>query len=165
MCFLLQAPRSMPHYGVRRISTEAYSPKCEEGLFAEVRCATGRASLHLGSGPRLRHVHRFELLEDAQVIPACSYYLRNPTFGKAQGSGPRPPHLPARRRDGTRRALPFSLVGSPPGPDGGDLVPLGDLFFDRKPVVREGTKQQLGYVPGPLKQIGGHDLLQDGMLA
>ena len=43
----------------------AYSPECVEGKFSEVRCATGRASLLLGSGPWLRHVHRFELLEDA----------------------------------------------------------------------------------------------------
>jgi hypothetical protein len=49
-----------------------YSLKCVEGLFSEVwrtaselQCAAGMASLLLGSGPRLRHIHRSELLEDA----------------------------------------------------------------------------------------------------
>src|SRR5215218_6555511 len=100
-----------------------------------------RASLLLGSGPRLRNVHRFELLEDAQVVPASSYHLRNAPFGEAQGSGPRPPHLLARRGDGASRALPLSLVGPATAPDGCDLVALGDLFFDRKPVVGEGGEQ------------------------
>src|SRR5215217_5926119 len=46
-----------------------------------------------------------------------------------------------------------------------DLVPLGDLLFDRNPVVREGGKQHSGDLPGPLEQIGGHDLFQDGVFA
>src|SRR5215210_7075730 len=119
----------------------------------------------LGPGPWLRYLHRSKLLEDAQVIPAGSYHLRNLPLQEAQGSGPRPPHLPAGRCDGARRALPFSLVGSRPAPDGGDLLPLGDLFFDRKPVAREGGEQHFGNLPGTLEQIGSHDLLQDGVLA
>jgi hypothetical protein len=38
-----------------------YSPECVEVEFSEVRCATGRASLLLDSGPRLRHSHRSKL--------------------------------------------------------------------------------------------------------
>src|SRR5215218_9204985 len=71
----------------------------------------------------------------------------------------------ARRCDGARRALPVSLVGSRPAPDGCDLVPLSDLFFDRNPIIGEGDEQQFGDVPSPLEQIGAHDLLQDGVLA
>src|SRR5215217_8384213 len=37
MCPLLLAPRSMPHNEAHRISTEAYSPKCAEGVFSELR--------------------------------------------------------------------------------------------------------------------------------
>src|SRR5215213_8552275 len=37
MRLLLRTPRSMPHDEARRISTEAYSPKCLEGEFSEVR--------------------------------------------------------------------------------------------------------------------------------
>jgi hypothetical protein len=37
MCPLLQTPRSMPHNEPWRISTEAYSPKCVELEFSEVR--------------------------------------------------------------------------------------------------------------------------------
>src|SRR5215210_1299010 len=119
----------------------------------------------LGPGPWLRYLHRSKLLEDAQVIPAGSYHLRNLPLQEAQGSGPRPPHLPAGRCDGARRTFPFSLMSSHPAPDGGDLLSLGDLFFDRKPVVREGGEQHFGNLPGTLEQIGSHDLLQDGVLA
>src|ERR671913_448109 len=34
---LLLAPKSMPHNEPWRISTEAYSPECVEGVFSEVR--------------------------------------------------------------------------------------------------------------------------------
>jgi len=54
-----------------------YSPNIVEVGFSELWCAIGRASLLLRSGPRFRHVHRSKLLEDAQVIPARSYHLRN----------------------------------------------------------------------------------------
>ena len=74
------------------------------------------------------------------MVPARSYHLRYLPLPEAQGSGPSPSHLPARRRDGARRTLPFPLMGSHPAPHGGDLVLLGDLFFDRKPVIGEGTK-------------------------
>ena len=37
MCLLLLAPQSMPHNELWRISTEAYSPKCLEDVFSEVR--------------------------------------------------------------------------------------------------------------------------------
>src|SRR5215208_1663357 len=37
MCPLLLAPRSMPHNGPWRISTQAYSPECVEYEFSEVR--------------------------------------------------------------------------------------------------------------------------------
>src|SRR5215216_8174360 len=120
------------------------------GVLRSPVCAAGRDSPLLGSGPRLRHGHRFELLQDAQMIPASSYHLRNLAFGEAQGSGPHPPHPLARRGDGTCGTLPISLVGSAPAPNGGDLVALGDLLFDRKPVVREGGEQHLGDVPGAL---------------
>jgi len=44
---------------------------------AEPPCAARRACLLLGSGPRLRYIHRSELLQDAQVVPARSDHLRN----------------------------------------------------------------------------------------
>src|SRR5215211_1845440 len=151
-----------PRFGV---SGPLFTGVRGRGILRSPVCAAGRDSPLLGSGPRLRHVHRFELLQDAQMVPASSYHLRNLAFGEAQGSGPHPPHPLARRGDGTCGTLPVSLVGSAPAPDGGDLLPLGDLLFDRKPVVREGGEQHFGNLLGPLEQIGSHDFLQDGVLA
>src|SRR5215212_2489367 len=37
MCYLLLAPRSMPHNELWRISTEPYSPECVEEEFSELR--------------------------------------------------------------------------------------------------------------------------------
>src|SRR5215212_4667519 len=147
------------------MSGRSFQTVSRRGILRSPVCAAGRDSPLLGSGPRLRHGHRFELLQDAQMVPASSYHLRNLAFGEAQGSGPHPPHPLAPRGDGTCGTLPVSLVGSAPAPNGGDLVALGDLLFDRKPVVREGGEQHLGDVPGALEKIGGHDLLQDGVLA
>src|SRR5215218_4913899 len=131
-------------------SSALFTQPRRRGILRSPVCAAGRDSPLLGSGPRLRHVHRFELLQDAQMVPASSYHLRNLAFGEEQGSGPHPPHPLARRGDGTCGTLPISLVGSAPAPNGGDLVALGDLLFDRKPVVREGGEQHLGDVPGAL---------------
>src|SRR3712207_2107315 len=82
-------------------------------------------------------------------------------FGEAQGGGPQPRHLSACRCDGARRALPLSLVGSAPGPDGGDLVRLGDLLLDGELVVREGSEQHAGDLPCWFEQVRAHDLLED----
>src|SRR5918997_1699592 len=99
------------------------------------------------------------------MVPARSYDVRDLALGEAQGGGPRPPHLSARRCDAARRALPLSLVGSAPGPDGGDLVLLGDLILDGEPVVWEGSEHHVGDLPCWFEQVRDHDLLQDGVLS
>src|SRR5919202_819105 len=99
------------------------------------------------------------------MVPARGYDVRDPPPREAQGGRCRPPHLPARGRDVASRALPFSLVGSAPGPDGGDPVPLGDLVLDPDPVVREGREHHLRGSSRWFEQVGDHDLLQDAVLS
>ena len=120
----------MPPERAWRMDLRLIHPSAWKAIFRSAMREREDFAAPLGPAPRLLYLHRSELLQDAKVVPASGHHLRNLAFGEAQGGGTRPPHLSARRRDDTSRALrrtalypmPYDASRSPPAP------PLRVLF-------------------------------------
>src|SRR5215208_1203074 len=71
MCYLLLAPRSMPHKEPWRISTQAYSPNCLEGVFSEVEHSPGPTPMGVSDVdlPASRYYPDFLIIPNGRTLP------------------------------------------------------------------------------------------------